>query len=297
MSTFLELLVSGVSLGFVYALVALGFVIVYRAAGVVNFAHGSLLVLSGLVTALLSQHVSFWIALAGGIAAACVMGLLVQVILSVAPSSVDVGALSIATIGIDIVLVAEFTRQLGSDRLVTDGTPWGTTVLEFFGVHVPASRLWAAACAVVVLVALFVALRRTGWGAAMRAVAEDPEAAALMGLKLSRVKASAWIVAGVLATLAVLFLTAYPTTGLSSHTGTVALAAFMAAIIGGLDSPGGAVAGGLIVGVAQSLVIGYQEQLPFLGDGFGSLMPYVVMVAVVLVRPAGLFGSKELTRV
>lgn len=297
MNTFLELLVSGISLGFVYALVALGFVTIYRAGGVVNFAHGSMLVLSGLLTAYLSERIGFWPALACGIIAAALLALVVHGILSLAPSSVAVGALSVATIGLDTILLSEINRQLGSDRRIIAGAPWGNNVVQVGGLMLPESRLWAAGTAIVVLAILFIAIRRTRWGVSMRAVAEDAETASLMGIRLGPVKASAWIVAGVMAALAVLFLTAYPTTGISAQTGVIVLAAFPAAIIGGLDSPEGAVLGGLIVGVAQTLAMGYQASLPFLGDGFGSLMPYLVMVAVVLIRPSGLFGSKELTRV
>jgi branched-chain amino acid transport system permease protein len=118
-----------------------------------------------------------------------------------------------------------------------------------------------------------------------------------MGIRLGRVSAFAWAVAGALAGVAALFLVGSPTPGVSPSAYTVALRAFPAAILGGLDSTGGALVGGLLIGLAESFAAGYQDQLLFLGRGFGDVVPYIVMIAVLLVRPSGLFGTRELTRV
>ena len=131
----------------------------------------------------------------------------------------------------------------------------------------------------------------------MRASAEDGETAALMGIRLGRVSALSWAVAGALAGVAALFLVGSPTPGVSPSAYNVALRAFPAAILGGLDSTGGALVGGLLIGLAESFAAGYQDQLLFLGRGFGDVVPYIVMIAVLLVRPSGLFGTRELTRV
>ena len=145
--------------------------------------------------------------------------------------------------------------------------------------------------------AFFAVFKFSDWGVAMRAAAEDGETAALMGIRLGRVSALAWVVAGALAAVAGLFLVGAPTPGVQPGLQAVALRAFPAAILGGLDSTGGALVGGLIIGLAESFTAGYQDQLLFLGRGFGDVMPYVVMILVLLVRPSGLFGTKELTRV
>ena len=131
----------------------------------------------------------------------------------------------------------------------------------------------------------------------MRSAATDGEAAAMMGIRLGRVATSAWAAAGGLAAVAGLFFTTFPTPGVDASVGLSALAAFPAAILGGLDSIAGAVVGGLVIGVVVTLTAGYQDNLAFLGRGLSDVMPYVVMVAVLLVRPAGLFGTRELTRV
>jgi branched-chain amino acid transport system permease protein len=101
----------------------------------------------------------------------------------------------------------------------------------------------------------------------------------------------------VLAAVGAIFLTTFPTPGVDRASGLVALSAFPAAILGGLDSVVGAVVGGLIIGVVVTMASGYQDEISFLGRGLGQVAPYVVMVMVLLVRPAGLFGTKELSRV
>ena len=131
----------------------------------------------------------------------------------------------------------------------------------------------------------------------MRSAAEDDEAAALMGIRLNRVAAGAWAVAGALAAIGGRVLHDLPDAGRRRPVGLAALAAFPAAILGGLDSISGAVVGGLIVGVVATMTAGYQDELSFLGRGLGNVTPYVVMVLVLLWRPSGLFGTQELARV
>jgi branched-chain amino acid transport system permease protein len=149
----------------------------------------------------------------------------------------------------------------------------------------------------VLIAVFFVAFRFSAWGVALRATAEDPEVAELMGIRQARVGAVAWLAAGGLAAVAAVFLTGSPEPGLVPGLRTIAFAAFPAAVLGGLDSTAGALAGGLLVGVAESLVAGYSGALGFLGGGFGMVVGYAVMLGVLLVRPAGLFGTRELERV
>jgi branched-chain amino acid transport system permease protein len=118
-----------------------------------------------------------------------------------------------------------------------------------------------------------------------------------MGIRLNRVAATAWALAGALAAIGGLFLTSFPAAGVTGGVGVLALATIPAVVLGGFDSPGGAVVGGLIIGVVSVLTAGYQEELSFLGRGLGGVAPFAVMLLVLLVRPSGLFGTRELTRV
>ncbi|MFD3545993.1 branched-chain amino acid ABC transporter permease [Streptomyces sp. NPDC058655] len=296
MTTFLELLLGGLSMGSVYALIALGFVIIFKATEVVNFAHASLLLAGGYVTAVLHDDIGFWPALAVGVASAASVGAAVEFLVMRRYRGQDQSVLAIVTIGVDILLVTDLTRRIGTDVLAL-GDPWGDAVVHLGAVTLPQTRIAAFAAAALLIGAFLLAFRYTAWGVAMRAAAEKPETAALMGVRLGRVSLAAWAVAGALAAVAALFLTVFPTPGLERATSLAALKAFPAAILGGLDSTTGALAGGLIVGVTEAMATGYQSQLAFLGRGIGDLAPYLVMVAVLLLRPAGLFGTKEPARV
>ncbi|MFJ8660772.1 branched-chain amino acid ABC transporter permease [Streptomyces sp. NPDC093795] len=296
MSTFAEFLINGISLGSIYALIALGFVVIFRATEVVNFAHASLLLAGGYVTAVLHDEIGFWPALLAGIAGAAVVGAAVEFFVMRRHRGADHSVLAIVTIGVDILLATELTRRIGTDILAL-GDPWGDAVVTVGPVTIAETRIAALLAAALLITAFLLAFRYTSWGVAMRAAAENQETAALMGIRLGRVSLGAWAVAGGLAAVAALFLTVFPTPGLERATSLAALKAFPAAILGGLDSTTGALVGGLLVGVTESLATGYQGDLAFLGRGIGDLAPYLVMVAVLLIRPAGLFGTKELARV
>ena len=296
MSQFISLLVGGLFLGGIYALVALGFVTIFRATGVINFAQGSLLLLGAYMIGRLDGAIGFWPAVLAGIVVAALVSALVDAVLIRRVRSADLGTLAILTLGVDILLLTELTREIGTD-VINIGAPWGDNVVEVAGIRVAESRVIAGAVALVLVAALAAVVKLTDWGIAMRSAAEDGETASLMGIRLNRVAAGAWALAGALAAVGGLFLTSFPAAGVTGGVGLVALAAIPAVVLGGFDSPGGAVIGGLVIGVVSVLCSGYQDELSFLGRGIGSVAPYVVMLLVLLVRPSGLFGTRELTRV
>ncbi|WP_229867903.1 branched-chain amino acid ABC transporter permease, partial [Streptomyces chryseus] len=250
----------------------------------------------GYVTAVLHDDIGFWLALLAGIGGAAAVGAGVEFLVMRRYRGSNHSVLAIVTIGVDILLTTELTRRIGTDVLAL-GDPWGDSVLTVAGVSVAHTRIAAFVAAGLLITAFLLAFRLTSWGVAMRAAAENSETAALMGVRLGRVSLGAWAVAGGLAAVAALFLTVFPTPGLERSTSLAAMKAFPAAILGGLDSTTGALVGGFLVGITESLATGYQGDLTFLGRGIGDLAPYLVMVAVLLVRPAGLFGTKELARV
>ena len=203
-------------------------------------------------------------------------------------------SLSILTIGVDIIILTDLTRRIGANVLGL-GDPWRDKLVRLAGFSDAAADDVVAAIMLIAL--LFAATKFTNWGISTRAYAEDREAAALMGIKQWRVSAIAWTIAGALAAVASIFLTAFPTPGLDNNTGLDALKAFPAAILGGLDSTTGALVGGITVGLAETFTSGYENDLLFLGRGFGSTMPYVIMILVLLWRPSGLFGTRTVARV
>ncbi|MFE7927906.1 branched-chain amino acid ABC transporter permease [Streptomyces sp. NPDC057456] len=298
MTALLDSILTGLALGSVYALVALGFVVIFKASGVLNFAHGSLLLFGGYLVAVLHDDLGFAGALAVSVlATGALAGALDRLLLQRGdPDPKAAHVQTIVTIGVDIVLLTDLSRRIGGD-LLTLGDPWGDSVTRLGPVTVADSRLAAIAVSALAIGAVFALFRFTSWGLSLRAAAEDTEAASLMGIRLSRVRMLAWCLAGALAALAAVFLAAFPAPGLERTTGQIALKAFPAAILGGLTSPPGALAGSLLIGLTEALVAGYQTELHVLGEGFGDVAPYAVMVAVLLVRPTGLFGAKGAARV
>ncbi|HEY8113495.1 MAG TPA: branched-chain amino acid ABC transporter permease [Actinomycetes bacterium] len=295
MQNFAQLLIGGISLGAVYALLALGFVLVFKATGVINFAYPALLLVGAYTTARAGE-LPLPVAAILGICAAVVIAALVDRVLVRRMRGGSVIAVSIMTIGVGVLLQTEIIRRIGIDVLPI-GDPWGSGVVTLGGLTIPQTRIAALVVGLALIACFFAWFKFSVWGVAMRATAEDHETAALMGIPGGRISAASWAVAGGLAAVAGLFVTMFPSPGLEPTTSAVALRAFPAAIIGGLDSTGGAVVGGLVIGVTEVLTQGYEGHLTFLGLGFHAVMPYLVMVLVLLVRPTGLFGTRELHRV
>lgn len=296
MTQFLSLLLNGLSLGALYALIAVGFVIIFKASEVVSFTHGSLLLLGAYTIATTAESIGFFPAVLVGLAVTGLAAFIVERLIINRLRGAAVISLAIVTIGVDIILLTELIRRIGSDILNVPH-PWGGQSFRIGDVGISQNRLIAIIVAAVLIAIFFAAFKYSNWGIAMRASAEDGETAALMGIKQGQVSAVAWIVAGILAAVAALFLVGSPTPGVTPAAYAVALRAFPAAILGGLDSTGGALVGGLLIGIAEAMAAGYQDQLLFLGRGFSAVVPFIVMIAVLLVRPSGLFGTKELTRV
>jgi branched-chain amino acid transport system permease protein len=297
-SQFLELLLSGLMLGCIYGLIAMGFVIVFKATNVVNFAHASIVMLGAFLVAKWHGALGFFGAVVAAAVVCAVAAALLDAVI-VRPlrrRGGGVDALAIITIGLNIIIGTLLVRAVGND-LLPSGAPWGAKTTGILGADIPQARIAAAIVALVLMGVFFLAFRRSNWGVAMRSAASDPEAAALMGIRLSRVAAGAWAVAGALAAIAGAFFVSFPAGGVSNATGLLALSAIPVAVLGGLDSTAGALVGGLLIGVAQQLAAGYQDDLAFLGRGLSNVVPYVVLFAVLLWRPSGLFGTHEVTRV
>lgn len=297
MTDFLQYVFAGSALGARYALVALGFVVIFRATGVINFAQGGLVAVGAYLTYQLAEESGLPFALAV-VLAVLLCGLLGAVIERLVLSR-TVGQPAFAVIMITIGLLFVLEQLIptiwgyGSHNL---GDPWGIQTVDLAGLSLAERDLWTIALAGAALAAFFVFFRQSRYGLAMRAVAIDQEAALAQGISVRKVVAVSWAISGMVAALAGVTLA----TGAAAVTPSIsfiALAAFPAMILGGLDSPGGAVIGGLLIGITQTLTAGYQpDHAAWLGDNFHVVMPYVVMILILLVRPYGLFGTKEVDR-
>lgn len=297
MKTFGQLLFAGVALGAIYALVALGFTVVYRSSRVINFAQGALLALGAFFTSwlVLSENLPFWAAFACGALGTALIGLAFQQLVLRFAIGRPEFTIVMLTLGLAAIIAAILPTLFGNNPR-GNGDVWGSTALHAGGFEFFWVQIYTIVAAVVVLCAYGAFTRFTRYGLAMRSAASDPEAAIAVGIPLRRVYASAWFIAGAVACVGGVFLGGYPNS-VSPTMSNIALLAFPAIILGGLDSPTGAIVGGFSIGVVQELVQGYQPQhAAFLGNDFYLIAPYLVMILVLLIRPYGLFGSKPAER-
>jgi len=291
-------LVSGLALGCKYALVALGFVIVFKATGVINFAQASFVLVGGYMTfnATNTWGMNFYLALLVAMAAGAVLGMLIEALILRRMIGEAPFTLVMVTIGILFILDNVVTAIWGPDPQNL-GDPWGLKVRTFGNVPVADKDLWTIGFTALVLGAFFLFFRYSTLGLAMRATALDQEAAMAQGISARRIYRVSWGIAGLVAALAGAALSS-GSVGLTPSVGLIALVAFPAMILGGLDSPLGAVIGGIIIGLVQQLTSLYgPEYLEWFGNGFELVSPYLVMIVILLVRPYGLFGTKEVRRV
>ncbi|MBW0117443.1 branched-chain amino acid ABC transporter permease, partial [Pseudonocardia abyssalis] len=201
MNTFLQLLVNGLGKGAVYALLALGFVIIFKATEVVNFAHGSLVLVGGYLVYELKDALGWVLAAVIGIVGAALAALLIERVLLRNARSADHNSLALLTIGIDVIITEEVVRRVGAD-IPFIGDPYDSQPIQIGDLTVFRTQAIALVVGAVLITAFLLTFRYSNWGVAMRAQAENREAAALMGINSSRVTATAWLVAGALAGVA-----------------------------------------------------------------------------------------------
>lgn len=303
MTELLEVLLRGLGTGSVYAMLALGFVIIYKATSVISFAQPAFMLTGAVVTSYLTPALgfvlvtglSFFLSVAMAAVVTAALALVVERLAIRPMVGRAVFVVAIITLGIDIAVRVVVNGFIGLGARPI-GFPWGLERVELLGLQVQIRHLVMMATATVVVVALTYFFRRTPHGLAMRAAAFDQEAAMTQGVNVGGVFATSWAMAGALAAIAGSLLATGA--GVDRQLWLVALVALPAIILGGLDSLEGAVVGGLAIGVIEALVGTYQrDYAPWLGDNVALVSPYVVMLLVLLARPYGLFGTPEVRRV
>jgi len=296
-SNLLQLVVSGLALGAIYALIALGFVVIYRASGVLNFAQGELLgagafLMVGLTGANVPWPLALVLAMAvtGAIAAGIERGVMRPLI------GRPIFVSAILTIFVGFFLRALVIIVWGVEPKGMP-TPWETTnVVEFGGARILVNSLGSVAAGALALGTFFAVVRYTKLGIAMRAASSDQEASLAHGIPVGRILGATWFLSGMFAALAGVFLGMFPGS-VDPNLGLIALRAFPAVILGGLESALGAVLAALILGVAEVLAQAYLNPLMgHFGHNFHGVFPYLAMIVVLIVRPHGLFGMQEVKR-
>lgn len=290
MHDLLQFIIAGVTVGAIYALVALGFTIVYNASGVINFAQGDFVMLGGMVTvALIQLHVHPLVA--AGIAIAvttCIAGLLER--FGIAPAGrADPLTLIIITIGASLFIQGGTQLFLGKNQH-TLASFSGDTPIDLAGARLLPQSLWIIGVAAVLMVLVAVFFKKTLIGRAIRAVAMNRAAAQLVGIPAHVVTLLSFGLAGLLG--AVAGITAAPITTTVYDLGLMlGMKGFVAASLGGLGSGAGAVVGGLVVGLLEALVAGY------VSSAYKDAVPFIMIIGVLLLMPRGIFGGRLAERV
>ncbi len=290
MNYLVELVVTGLVIGAIYGLVAMGFAVIYKATGIVNFAQGEM--------GMLSAYVSWSVAtsLGTGGVATILVAIVVGALLGLACERLvmrpmlgePVLSVVLVTVGLAVVLRSVVTLVWGAAPHKFD-VAGADTILQLAGIGIRVSQLAVIAVLLVALAGFWYFLRHSRFGVAMRAVAADEKTARLMGVSTARVQAVAWAAASALAALAGAFFAVIY--GLAPTIFQLGLKAFPATVLGGFDSVLGSGASGLAIGVLENLVGGY------MASTLKEIVGFLVILVVLMVRPFGLFGEKRIERV
>jgi branched-chain amino acid transport system permease protein len=297
-SFFFEVLIGGLLSGVMYALVAIGFVLIYKASGVFNFAQGAMVFFAALTCVGLMDKFGFslWLAIPATVVAMIILGLLIErVVLRPLVNQPEI-TLFMATIGLAFFIEGLAQLMWGSQvhrlELPIEDVPL-QFLMDKFNIIVSQFDVTAAmVCGVMVLI-LSLVFSRTKVGRALRAVADDHQAALAVGIPLQRIWGILWAVAGMVALVAGLLWGAR--NGVQFALTFIALKALPVLILGGFTSVPGAIVGGLIIGASEKLAEVYIG--PMVGGGIEGWFPYVLALLFLLVRPEGLFGEKIIRRI
>lgn len=306
MDAFVQLTFAGLSDGAILALAALGFVIVYKASGVINFAQGHFLLIGAYVlfAAIVDWGLHWTLGVLVAVAAAVLLGLVVEAVVLRPLVGQPVISVIMVTIGLTYILLGLVLVAWGPAPLALPTFIPSETV-HILGAEVGENRLWAIGLVVVALVGFGLFFQRSRQGIAMRAVADDQQAALSMGISVRRVFALAWILAGVSAVGAGMLLANL--TSVSLDLASFGLLVFPVVILGGLDSVLGVVVGGVVIGLLRQYSGFYLDrelsEIKIDGiaengiSGTAELVPYIALVLILLVKPYGLFGQHRIERV
>ncbi len=299
MAYFIQLVFAGIAQGCIYALIGLGFSIIFKASEVINFAQGELLLVGTYIVSagVFEWHLPFLVALFLGLAGTIIIGFLFERLIVSHMIGRPVFSLLMITIGLDIILRTAVIMIWGSSTIPAASPFSAASGFNAGGVHFGANELWTIAVTAALCIALFYFFRYTRYGLAMRATALDQEAALAVGINIRTVYALAWVISAAIATIGGVFL-AIDSFAIDPTFGNAALVAFPAIILGGIDSISGAVVGGIVIGIIQIVTAGYESRVAnILGAGIHEITPYLIMILILLVRPYGLFGTRKVERI
>jgi branched-chain amino acid transport system permease protein len=296
MTLFLQLSVTGFSVGVVYALIALGFVIILKCSQAFNIAQGHIVMIGGYIgfTFLVMVGLPLWAALLAAIVTAVIMGLLIERLTLRPLVGQPVLAVVMMTIALGFCILEGLAILIwgGEFKVYSGALP--AVSLQLGEVYVPPATVFAVILATIVVTALMLFFRYAKIGLAMRATAEDEQVVQCAGIRVTTVYAISWIIACVTGVVAGVILGGE--SGVSPYLANMGLKAFAVVLLGGLNSIGGAIVAGLIVGLAESFAAGYLDPLTTRG-GLATIFPFIIIIIVLVIRPYGLFGMKRIERI
>jgi len=290
----LVLLTNGVMIGLMYALIALGFVLIYKATDAINFAQGEFVMFAGFLAAGAADIAGapFWVSALLAIAGMVVLGFGLERVVLRPLIGRPVIAVVMATIGLANVLRGSATMVFGAGNRSIE-MPIGDEPIMLGPVMLSPVQLVGAGVSIVFLAVFTWFFLKSRVGIAMRAVADSQQVAMAMGIDVRRYFALAWAMAGIVSALGGVVWGAM--LGVDNQLAVVGLKVFPVVILGGLDSVVGAVVGGIIVGVVENLTAGYLD--PYVGGGTKDFAPYILMIVALMIRPYGIFGRRLIERV
>jgi branched-chain amino acid transport system permease protein len=286
--------VSGLASGGIFALVALGFVLIYKASDVINFAQGDLLLVGAYVGwGLYTLGLPFPLVFVFTMALCGLLGLAIERTVLRPMIGEPIIAVIIVTLGLSSMLRGLVFGTMSTEVRRFQPEVFAIAPLEFGPVAVPQIYAWAIGIAALAVAALTVFFRYSPQGVAMRAAADDQQAAMSMGIRISWVFGLSWALSAAVAAAGGILLGNL--TGVNYTLETIGLQVFPVVILGGLDSIPGAIVGGLTIGVLQNLASAYLD--PCVGGGLKNVVPFIILVLILMVKPYGLFGRRTIERV
>jgi len=295
MTFFLQLVVTGLAQGMVYALIAIGFVIILKCSEVFNIAQGHFVLIGGYLgfTFLVTFGLPIWAALGMAIVTAILMGLLIERLILRPLLGEPVLAVVMATIALSTILGGLATLLWGAEYKAYHGL-LPTITIKIGEISIPSESLIGLIVSIICMGILMFLFRYTKIGLAMRATAEDLQVVQSVGIRATTVYAVSWIIACVVGVIGGILLGGV--SGANMDLANIGLKAFAVVLLGGLNSVGGAIVAGIIVGMLENVAAGYLDPL-LPGGGLSQVFPFMVMIIVLIFRPHGLFGLVTIKRV
>ena len=288
----IQFFINGVIMGGIYALIALGFVLIYKASKVLNFAQGELVMVGAFSFLAFYSVLPLWLALLLTIILAGLIGFLIERIVLRPLIGEPILSVIMVTLALSYLMRGIILTLFGPD--IKPFPQFISGSIEFGGIVIPKIYLAGFLISIAVIIIFLIFFKKTILGITMRAVADDQVAAMSLGVSVEKIFAIAWAISAIVATIGGILL-GNIFGGINPNLSHIGLKVFAVVILGGLDSIAGAIIGGIIIGICESVIGGMLE--PIVGGGFKDVIPLIIMLFIMTFKPYGLFGTERIERV